>query len=108
MKKFFRYVTFILMIAVVPALGFAQQRTFTGLITDGNNNPLSGVTILIDQSNSGTSTGPDGRFSLTAPENANLVISSTGYQSVTMDTRGGKNDFEIKLEEDVARLDEVL
>ncbi|HTE08405.1 MAG TPA: TonB-dependent receptor plug domain-containing protein, partial [Flavitalea sp.] len=108
MKKFFRYVTFILVIAVVPALGFAQQRTVTGRITDGNNSPLSGVTILIDESNSGTSTGSDGRFSLTAPENANLVISSTGYQSVTMDTRGGKNDFEIKLEEDVARLDEVL
>ncbi|HLA52123.1 MAG TPA: SusC/RagA family TonB-linked outer membrane protein [Flavitalea sp.] len=108
MKKFFRYVVVILIVTVIPTLGFAQQRTVTGRITDGNNNPLSAVTILIDQSNSGTSTGPDGRFSLSAPENANLVISSTGYQSVTMDTRGGKNDFEIKLEEDVARLDEVL
>ncbi len=53
----------VLMLFVVgTGTAFAQQsgRTITGKVLDENNQPMPGVTIIIDGTTKGTMTGPDG------------------------------------------------
>jgi hypothetical protein len=49
-----------------------------------------------------------GIFSISVQPNATLTISSTGYKSQTLKTSEVTADLQIKLDEDIARLDEVV
>jgi TonB-linked SusC/RagA family outer membrane protein len=53
--------------------------TVTGRVTDDKGEGLPGVTVLVKGTTTGTSTDVDGNFSLDAPANATLVISSVGF-----------------------------
>jgi hypothetical protein len=94
--------------AVLPASLFAQNNTITGKITDANGNAVSGVSIVIKQTNRGTVTDAEGKFKLNALPNAVLIISSAGFKSQTIKTDNATGDLQIKLTEDIARLDEVV
>lgn len=54
----------------------------TGTVVDSaTGNPMLGVTIQVQGTTTGTTSGPDGGFSLTAPDGAVLVVSYLGYDS---------------------------
>lgn len=56
------------------------QTTVSGSVTDSAGSPLQSVSIAVKGTKTGTTTGADGRFTLTVPANATtLVISSVGY-----------------------------
>src|SRR5579864_8282292 len=58
----------------------AQNRTITGKISDANGKPIPGASIVIKNSRTGTSSGPDGTFSLSvSPEAKTLVFSAVGW-----------------------------
>ncbi|GGA87674.1 SusC/RagA family TonB-linked outer membrane protein [Puia dinghuensis] len=60
----------------------AQNRTITGKITDNNGRPVPGASVTIKSTRRGTSSGPDGVFSIPVPPNSNtLVISAVGWTS---------------------------
>lgn len=92
---------------LLPGLLLAQERTITGKVTDGNGNGLPGASIVIRQTNRGTTADAEGNFKLTVPSNATIIISSTGFKSQTINV-GSTNEVQVKLEDDVARLDEVI
>ena len=56
------------MILTLLALGvqliFAQQKTVSGAVSDENNMPLPGATVLVASTSSGTTTDFDGKFQL--------------------------------------------
>jgi len=56
------------MILTLLALGvqliFAQQKTVSGTVSDENNMPLPGASVLIAGTSSGTTTDFDGKFQL--------------------------------------------
>lgn len=59
----------------------AQNRQISGKITDEREGtPLAGVTVSVKNTNISTTTGPDGSFSITAPENSTLVFSYVGFE----------------------------
>lgn len=59
---------------------FAQNKTIRGKVTDDKGNPLANVTVIVKGVAHGTSTQPDGSFSLTiGPGAKTLVISSIGF-----------------------------
>ncbi len=87
---------------------FAQNKTITGRIADVNGNPVSGASIMIKQSAQGTLTDADGKFKLNIPINALLLISSSGFKSQMIKTDMQTSDLQIKLSEDIAKLDEVV
>lgn len=59
---------------------FAQTKTITGKVTDDKGNPLANVTIVVRGLSNGTSTRPDGTFSVSVPTGAKmLVVSSIGF-----------------------------
>ena len=93
---------------LLPALLFAQGSTITGRVTDIKSNPVAGVSVVIAKTNTGTVTDADGKFSLSVPSNASIIISSAGFKSQTIKIGSNQTELTIKLEEDFARLDEVV
>ncbi len=88
----------------------AQDRTITGTVIDrATNEPLPGVTVLLKGTTSGTSTGPDGSFSLSAPTgDATLQFRFLGYQQQEQATGGGNGPFSVSLVTDTKQLGEVV
>jgi TonB-linked SusC/RagA family outer membrane protein len=62
---------------------------------------------MILPTNTGTSTNSDGQFSIEVPAGATLSISSAGYKTKTI-AAGTGEILQVRLEEDFARLDEVV
>ncbi|MEO8403229.1 MAG: TonB-dependent receptor [Chitinophagaceae bacterium] len=59
----------------------APDVTIRGVVTGENDVPLTGASVQIKGTTTGTTTGTDGSFSLNAPNaNVTLVISSVGYE----------------------------
>ena len=86
----------------------AQDRTVTGSITSSvDNSALPGVNVLIQGTTQGTTSDVDGNFSLSVPEDANLVFSFVGYRSQVIAV-GNRSVINISLEEDIAALDEIV
>lgn len=76
-----RFLLFLMLMLSVP--GYAQEASIrvTGVIVDEYNEPMTGVTVMTEGSNDGTTTGLDGDFSLIVPsKSTNLKISFVGYQ----------------------------
>jgi len=68
---------------------FAQQNiTISGVVTDEDGGPAVGATVMIQGTNTGSATGVDGKYTITAPANANLVFSSIGMETKTIPVEG--------------------
>ncbi|RFM27159.1 SusC/RagA family TonB-linked outer membrane protein [Deminuibacter soli] len=94
---------------LMPLLLFSQGRTVTGNITDINGRPIAGATVSLKQLNQLTTSDASGRFTLSIPAGAtSIMISSTGFKSKTVSVDAGAASVTVQLEEDVARLDEVV
>ncbi|MBO9727268.1 MAG: SusC/RagA family TonB-linked outer membrane protein [Chitinophaga sp.] len=86
---------------------FSQgQNTYTGRITDAKGAPLPGASVMIQHSRKGTVTNADGQFSIAGPSDLVLVVNFTGYKTKTF--KPGATPVTVALEEDVARLDEIV
>ncbi len=98
------------MLAMFPS--FAQEKfTLSGTVTEASSNEtLIGVTIIISELNTGTTTNEYGFYSITVPSgNYTLQISSVGYQDVVQSITLDKNiKLNLQLEESVESLEEVV
>ncbi|WP_242084736.1 TonB-dependent receptor [Aestuariivivens sediminis] len=89
----------------ITSLALAQQNV-TGTVTDINGTPLPGVNITEEGTSKGTATDFDGNFSITVGENATLVFSYVGYNTVSMPV-DNRSTLTITMEEGVS-LDEII
>lgn len=103
----------ILLTAAVCMLAFFQgmaQTSVTGRVTDGNQRPLQGVSVVVKGTSNGTTTDTSGSFSLSVPgSNSVLVFSYVGY--VPQEVRVGTNsNFNVGLAQSTTQgnLDEVV
>lgn len=96
-----------LLALLCSTLGFAQDLQITGTVTDEYDFPLPGASIIVVGTTTGTSTDFDGNFELNVPSDAQLTISYMGYITKTVNV-AGQTTFNIKLDEDVNSLDEVV
>ena len=86
----------------------AQSIVLNGKVTDGNDEPLIGVNILVEGSSSGTVTDFEGKYTLNLPDpNAVLIFSYTGFddQKVLVENR---TSIDVVLFESASELDEVV
>jgi TonB-linked SusC/RagA family outer membrane protein len=98
---------FLLMCFQLPA---QQKITFVieGTVYDETNAPFEGVTAYIkDKVTLGTSTSPEGKFSIKVSRGDVIVFSFVGYEKVEYLATEEKKDVEIRLTE-ANQLDEVL
>jgi len=82
-------------------------RTLRGLITDTEGEPIIGANILIKGTTQGTISNLYGEFQLNVPLDSTLSITYIGFHPQEI-IYTGQNQIQIKLEEDVLSLDEVV
>ncbi|MEQ1678230.1 MAG: SusC/RagA family TonB-linked outer membrane protein, partial [Chitinophagaceae bacterium] len=82
---------FSMLLVFVLQVSYAQDKTVTGKVTDSKDgSPVSGATVQVKGTRTGTSTRPDGTFSLSVPSSATtLVITSVGYDRQEVAITGG-------------------
>lgn len=89
---------------------FPQQNTsLSGYVKDAlSKEPLIGVTIQIENSNTATQTNHYGFFSISSKkQDFTLVFSMVGYQTKKINSRQINNNIEVLLAEDTQLLDAV-
>ena len=85
-----------------------QPREVSGTVKDKNGVPLAGATVLIKDTDVGTSTDFDGNFEIKVPDNATtLVITYVGYVPQEVSVLGTDN-LEITMEVDNEALEEIV
>ena len=87
----------------------AQERTVTGTVTDKMDGlPLPGVGVKVKGTNSGTSTGSNGQFSVKVPSGSNtLTFSFVGYTTQDVVIPAG-NVMKVELSANAEALSEVI
>lgn len=92
-----------------PSSPVPQQATrqITGTILDETGEPVIGANVVQKGTTNGTMTDLDGAFSLNVPNNATLVISFIGYNSMEVNV-AGKSKITVTLKEDTQKLEEVV
>lgn len=115
MKNNFLFLTRLLLFACACLVSnplAAQNRDVGGIVVDANGMPLVGATVVVeDRSGSvggGTTTSAEGKFTLSVAPGQTLVVSYIGYVNRKVAVTAGKTDYRITLEEDHARIDEVV
>jgi len=105
MKK----ITFFLFL-FVSILANAQTFTLNGKVVNENNESLPGATVLVKESNKGTSTDFDGKFRVNLPKGTSTIqVSFVGYKTVSKEISLTKNDaIEFVLFPNATVLEEVL
>jgi len=77
----------------------------SGIVTDENNLPLAGVSVIVKKTNKAIATDANGRFSLEVNQGSVLIISSVGF--LTQEITAESATIAVKLKEDVKQLEEV-
>ena len=77
-------------------IGWAQQKTITGIVNDETGLPLPGATVIIDGTSQGVATDFDGNFSIQASEGDVLLITYVGYADYRI-TVDNQDNFTISL-----------
>lgn len=87
----------------------AQQKKITGKISDAmTGDPLPGVSVLLEGTNTGVITDLDGKYTIEVPGSEGLLIFSyIGYITQKIQV-SGKNIVNIQMTSDMKKIDEVV
>jgi len=93
---------------LLSASVFAQTGQVSGKISDEKGSGIPGVSILLDGTNSGTTTDIDGNFTINTQEGKTVLkISAVGFQAQSVNV-ANRSTVSITLKEDVSQLQEVV
>ncbi|MDE6871182.1 MAG: TonB-dependent receptor [Bacteroidales bacterium] len=87
--------------------GQAAIKTIEGIVTDPDNEPVIGATIIEEGTDNGVISDMDGKFSIRIHQGAKLSVSCIGMTTRTVQTEG-KNFISVILGVDSKMLDEVV
>lgn len=91
----------------IVATVLAADLTVSGRVTDETGSGVPGVNVVVKGTTNGTQTDTDGRYSITAPDNATLVVSYVGYTAREVAV-GGRTTIDVALAPDAKALSEVV
>lgn len=106
----FRRFKYVLMLALVLFLNSAvfAQTTVQGKVTDNTGQALPGVSVMVKETTTGTSTDANGAFSIAVTKsNAVLVFSYVGYPIQEIEV-GNKTTINVSLSPAAGQLNEVV
>jgi len=110
MKNTLRPIYAIIILMIVSQTVFAQSGILKGTVKDTSGRPLSGASVSIEGKKFGTTTDPNGNYSLKlSPGNYNVIASYVGqsmqkYQISIADGALTKQDFEMNEVSDLAEI----
>ena len=105
--KFLNKILALVCLMGLSLTAFAQQR-ISGTVRDANGDPVIGAGVLVQGTTIGTVTAADGTFSLSAPTNATIEVSSIGYGTQTLRLSAGQTLIEVILQDDTTLLEDVV
>ncbi|MDR2628133.1 MAG: TonB-dependent receptor [Dysgonamonadaceae bacterium] len=102
----------IAMLIGIASPGYSQQNagknTVKGTVLDDNDEPLIGATVIVKNTNTGTVTDADGKYTINASDKDVLVFRYLGFTQLEIAT-GGKSVIDVKMQPDQnLALDEVV
>jgi TonB-linked SusC/RagA family outer membrane protein len=100
---------FVLLAVFFAGSVFGQNRQLSGTVTSAaDKQPIPAVTVIVKGTQTGTTTGSDGRFVLSVKgQGGTLVFSSIGYRKLEVPITAS-NTYNVSMEIDVLNLDEVV
>jgi TonB-dependent starch-binding outer membrane protein SusC len=104
-----KFLPLLMAILILGGYVSAQERSVTGtVVSSEENEPLPGVSIIVEGTTIGTVTNLDGYFNLNVPDqDAVLVFSFIGYVSKKVKV-GPSNEMRVTLQEEVSQLNEIV
>ncbi|MFO8146548.1 MAG: SusC/RagA family TonB-linked outer membrane protein [Gillisia sp.] len=105
LSKFLLLLT--LFIGLVGQFTIAQEKTVTGTVTNQDGLPIPGVNVVVKNTNNGTQTNFDGKYSINAQVGDVLNFSYIGKKVINR-TVGSSNVIDVEMENSAEALDEVM
>src|SRR5262245_54168923 len=103
MKKFLLSLAFLFFVASLFA-----QRTISGKVTDDKGSALANVSISVKGTTTGTTTKPDGTYSLVVPANAKTLIFTNVDMAAQEVAITSSSEISVMLSTQGKNLDEVV
>lgn len=100
----------IFLLLSLPAAVFAgtyADIVIKGKVMDETGEAMQAVSIGVKGTTRGTTTGPDGSFTITADENATLIFSFIGYANMEVPV-AGQTTLNVTLKRNSSQLDQVV
>lgn len=97
----------ILLCTFLSVAAMAQERVVTGRVTAKDGQPIPGVNIVVKGVTTGTVSDDEGKYSISIPEGATLILSSIGLISQEL-VVGNRSVLDVVMNEDVTELKEVM
>ena len=74
------------------SIALAQEKRVSGRVTDANNQPIVGASVVVKGTSTGTTTDETGRFTINVPANQNtLTVTSIGFDAQEISVAGTSN-----------------
>ncbi|NML23640.1 SusC/RagA family TonB-linked outer membrane protein [Pseudoflavitalea sp. G-6-1-2] len=86
--------------------GSSREQLITGRITSREGQPLAGATIRVKGKSTGGKSADDGRYSITAEANDQLIVTYVNYKQDIISIKGRKV-IDVILEANISAMDEV-
>lgn len=102
----FKRLCLVVLLAASITAQAQNDKKISGTVTDDNNKPLQGLTVLVKGTKKATVTNSDGSYSITATKGNILIFSYTGYLYQEILVKEGI-DINVKMKEDIKTLEEV-
>jgi len=84
----------VLLLALIGTTLWGQ--TISGTVTDENNQPLPGATVLVQGTNRGTTSDFDGKYQINAAQGETLVVSYVGYATQNVTVSGATHNVSLQ------------
>ncbi len=105
-QNLFRKLSLLIAAIFMVSAVWAQQ-SITGTVVDDGGEPLPGVAVVIQGTTTGTVTGIDGKYTLTAPADAELLFSFVGMKPVT-EAVNSRSIIDVTMVVDAIGLEEIV
>ena len=86
---------------------FSQEKTLSGKVLGSNQSPLSGVSILVKETNKGVFSDENGTFKITASENDVIIFSYLGHISKNILVKDSEGYIVVTMQEYTDQLEQV-
>jgi TonB-linked SusC/RagA family outer membrane protein len=106
MHQHARHVYMLLILTLFSISAFSQSQ-ISGRVTGPDSGPLQGATVSVVGTPQVTTTGEDGRFTITAKSGETITVSMVGYETFRTKV-SGQGSLDIQLRADVSGLSEVV
>jgi TonB-linked SusC/RagA family outer membrane protein len=96
-----------LLVLASAGMAFAQV-TVTGTVRDSQG-PMLGVSVIVEGSTTGITTGVDGKFSIRVPNaQSTLVFKFVGMDDVVYPLEGRTSDIDVLMSESASQIDDIV